>query len=302
MYDALFAQGGLSLERLRTFCTIVRAKGIGAGAGDDPVRQSQFSRQLRELERFFGTELIHRGRGPTRLSPAGEDLLRLVSPLLSGLEELVMRCHELPVSLRVGAGESLIQWWLLPRLPPDGWAEPSRITPIFDNRRNDGIIEGILDGSLDLGVTTRSVEGPRLEARSLAPLKYRLFVPDRLLSSASAKAGTIPDDLPIAELAESRRISEALDQEWSRRRAVPRRVLKLSSYPQLAAVVTSGRAAAVLPDFAGKHLGSGLVHVLSPSFLDPLDGELRLVWNSGMLDVRPAIARALPVLTRAWST
>jgi len=46
MFENLFAQSGLSLERLKTFREIVAAGGITAAAGDDSNRQSQFSRTL----------------------------------------------------------------------------------------------------------------------------------------------------------------------------------------------------------------------------------------------------------------
>ena len=63
MFEHLFANSGLSLERLRTFREIVTAGGITAAAGDDSNRQSQYSRQLKELERYFGVELLKRGHG-----------------------------------------------------------------------------------------------------------------------------------------------------------------------------------------------------------------------------------------------
>ena len=79
MFEDLFAMSGLSLERLKSFADIVAAGGISAAAGDDSNRQSQFSRQLKELERYFGVELIKRGRGPMKLTPAGEQLHRVIS-------------------------------------------------------------------------------------------------------------------------------------------------------------------------------------------------------------------------------
>lgn len=300
MHEELFARGGLSLERLRTFCAIVHAGGIAAGAGDDPVRQSQFSRQLRELERFFGAELLIRGRGPGRTTPAGAELLEIASRSLASLEEFLIRIRKMPVSLRIGAGESLIQWWLLPRLPRK-WSARTAVTPVFENRRNREIVDGLLDGSLDAGIISRPIEDDRLAFRVLAPLRYRLFVPRSLLPDGAVDADRLPDDLPLAELAGSRAVTEVFDQEWRRRGSLPRRILRLSSYPQLAAAVLGGHAAAVLPDFVEPHLADGSVCSVAPAFLGGLKGELRLAWNPAMLEVRPAVSEALPVLVQAWS-
>src|SRR5947209_20540177 len=99
MYENLFAQSGLSLERLKTFREIVAAGGISAAAGDDSNRQSQFSRQLKELERYFGVELIKRGRGPMKLTPAGEQLHRIISHAFGSLQEFRRHCANRPIEI-----------------------------------------------------------------------------------------------------------------------------------------------------------------------------------------------------------
>ncbi|MBI4661435.1 MAG: hypothetical protein HY735_21645 [Verrucomicrobia bacterium] len=48
MHEELFSRSGLSLERLKTRCEIADRGGISKAAEGDPVKQSQFSRQLRE--------------------------------------------------------------------------------------------------------------------------------------------------------------------------------------------------------------------------------------------------------------
>src|ERR1700744_3939963 len=124
MFESLFAQSGLSLERLKTFREIVAAGGITAAAGDDSNRQSQFSRQLKELERYFGVELLKRGRGPAELTDAGQRLYEIIGYTLRALEEFRGTCAGQPVELAIGAGESLIQWLLMPRLPGLAEAHP----------------------------------------------------------------------------------------------------------------------------------------------------------------------------------
>lgn len=297
MHESLFARGGLSLERLQTFCAIVHARGITAAAGDDPGRQGQFSRQLRELERFFGAELVERGRGELRPTAEGEQLLRIASTTLSGLEDLLARTRAKPARLLIGAGESLIQWWLLPRLPKS-W--PTNITPCFENLRNRDIARRLLEGSIDLGIVTRDVDEPRLASQSLGPIQYRCFASQKLLPHPDIDR--IPNGTPFAELLGAPRISAALAAERRRRKDSTEPSLRLSSYPQLAAAVASGRTAAILPHFAEAQFPPGSkVHSIRPKFLHPLDDTMRLLWNPAMLDVRPAIASALPQLTAAWS-
>ena len=59
----IFARSGISLERLRVFLQIADAGSMAEAAPGDPVRQSQFSRQLKELEEALGASLTVRSVG-----------------------------------------------------------------------------------------------------------------------------------------------------------------------------------------------------------------------------------------------
>src|SRR3954466_9034072 len=104
MFEKLFTQSGLSLDRLKTFAEIVNAGGISAAAQSDPNRQSQFSRQLKELERYFGIELVKRGRGPMQLTEPGRRLYQIVGHGFRALEEFRADCETMPIELAIGAG------------------------------------------------------------------------------------------------------------------------------------------------------------------------------------------------------
>src|SRR6266478_6772887 len=176
MFENLFAQSGLSLERLKTFREIVAAGGITAAAGDDSNRQSQFSRQLKELERYFGVELLKRGHGPAELTDAGQRLYEIIGHTLSALEEFRLTCAGQLVELTIGAGESLIQWLLLPRLSGLAAAHP-KLTVVFQNLKTDEILEQLVNGALDFGVVSRIEPHRALASAPLGRLDFRLFAP-----------------------------------------------------------------------------------------------------------------------------
>ena len=74
MFAELLSESGLSLERLQSFCLVAQAGGVTKAAKGDPTKQSLFSRQVKELEEFFGAELMRRkGRGIV-LTAAGQRL------------------------------------------------------------------------------------------------------------------------------------------------------------------------------------------------------------------------------------
>ena len=146
VYKDLFSKAGLSLERLKTFIEVVEARGFTAAAKGDPTRQSQYSRQIRELETYFGVELLVRGRGRFALTPPGEALLGLARSHLAGLDDLRRTCADAPVEVRVAAGESLLQWLVVPRLALLRKARPNHIW-LLKNRRSGEVVADIKGGS-----------------------------------------------------------------------------------------------------------------------------------------------------------
>src|SRR6185436_3332087 len=105
---------GLSLDRLQAFLAITEAGGIARAAPNQPVRQSQLSRQLKELETALGRSLfVRKGR---RLEPteAGARLARVVRELKWGLAQSVATSGQLRV--RLAAGDSVLTWLVLPLL------------------------------------------------------------------------------------------------------------------------------------------------------------------------------------------
>jgi DNA-binding transcriptional LysR family regulator len=70
-------QKGLSLDRLQTLCLVAEKGGVMAAARGNPNRQSLYSRQLRELEGYFGAPLIDRSRTPHSLTDLGRQVERM---------------------------------------------------------------------------------------------------------------------------------------------------------------------------------------------------------------------------------
>lgn len=103
------------MDRLQNLCRVAESGGVTEAAGGDSTWQSLFSRQIKELEEFFGVELFRRsGRGVT-LTSAGQTLDRIVRECFAALADFKMECQGQPVGLSVGAGETLIQWLILAR-------------------------------------------------------------------------------------------------------------------------------------------------------------------------------------------
>jgi DNA-binding transcriptional LysR family regulator len=292
MYENLFANSGLSLERLKTFREIVAAGGITAAADNDPNRQSQYSRQLKELEKYFGVELLRRGHGPAELTDAGQRLYEIIGRTLSALDELRLTCAGLPLELTIGAGESLIQWLLLPRLSGLSKAHP-RLTVVFQNLKTDEIRAQLLGGGLDFGVVSRFEPHRSLLSAPLGKLEFRLFVAAKLLPANERLkiSSEVLGRLPLAMLDGSTGIREAIEREAQRVGVKLNVRMRFSSYPQLAQAVPNLEMAAIMPQLAETSFGDKAVRIVALPFLSALSRQVSLVWNRKVGELRPAVAR-----------
>src|SRR5713101_6780210 len=116
MYSKLFAESGLSLDRLKALLEVGAAGSIVKAANGDPVRQSQYSRQIKELEDFFRSRLIERQGKGTRLTANGKELARISRFFMLGLSNFQRGCLAEEQTFRIGASATFIRRFLLPVL------------------------------------------------------------------------------------------------------------------------------------------------------------------------------------------
>src|SRR5919198_3502343 len=114
MFSKLFAESGLSLDRLKALLAVAAAGSIVKATGGDPVKQSQYSRQIKELEDFFRIKLVERHGKGIRLTSQGKELARISRFFLLGLSNFQRGCLTEEQTFRVGASATFIQRFLLP--------------------------------------------------------------------------------------------------------------------------------------------------------------------------------------------
>ncbi len=297
-FPDLLSASGLSLDRLQSFCLVAEAGGVTKAAKGEAARQSQFSRQLKELEEFFGVELMRRsGRGVT-LTEAGRRLHVLAREHFAALGDFKADCASEPVRLTVASGDSLIQWVLLPQLAGLQTRLPGVGLRVL-NLATSEIASGLSDGTIDLGLL-RS-DGVPAGARSapLGSLRFGLFVPARLLPGGKSAGLTARElaRLPLATL-EGEGVFRQELQRLSKRAKVMLDVrLEVSSFPLVARAVREGVFAGVLPDVArAEFVGAEVVEV-KLDWLQPLNRPVALAWNPRLAGIRSALAKSIPVFT-----
>jgi DNA-binding transcriptional LysR family regulator len=297
MHDEIFAKNGLSLERLRAFIEIVSAGGPTRAAKSDPTRQSQYSRQLKELEEFFGTELFARRGGRWTLTEAGRSLHRLTNEHLNALAELCARSVHEPVTLRFGAGESFLQWQLLPRLRRLH-RELSETRFVLLNRRSEDIAAGLLACELEFGVLPTSKVPVSLKSAPLPPTEFQLFVPIVLRKITDESRPHWPLGLPFALLEGGGAVRDVLMEEAAQHGLKLNIIIECSSHLQAAEVARQGLAIAVLPAEARTIFAADNVDLYSLSCLRKATRRNALAWNARVIRTRPALTKALRALKK----
>ncbi|HEY3667220.1 MAG TPA: LysR family transcriptional regulator, partial [Polyangiaceae bacterium] len=184
--QALLDRKGLSLDRLRAFSEVAEAGGIARAAPGEPVRQSQLSRQLGELEAALSVALFSRVRRRLLLTPAGERLLRVVRELSHGLEDL--RAPHEPVQITLGAGDSVLHWLVLPKL--GAFSARVRIRLLALSAAE--VVSALEERAIDLGILRASEPTHELRRAVVGRIEYAVFSPKRAPNAPLAVATAEP--------------------------------------------------------------------------------------------------------------
>lgn len=300
VYENLFSKAGLSLERLKTFIEVVEARGFTAAAKGDPTRQSQYSRQVRELEAYFGVELLVRGRGRFALTPPGEALMGLARSHLSGLDDLRRTCADEPVEVRLASGESLLQWLVVPRLASLRKARPNHIW-LLKNRRSEEVVADIKGGLADFGVVRSDALPPSLGHEPLGSMGYALFVRGKGAGgSQGVKIHDVFEARPMAALEGDSLFNDIVDWVAASHGTTAAVALRCSSLPQVAEAVRELGLMAVLPVLARTSLGENVT--MFPLRLPRgLQRSLSLAWLPGQIHVRPTLQPLIGDLAKEFA-
>jgi DNA-binding transcriptional LysR family regulator len=293
MFAELLSEGGLSLDRLQSFCLVAQAGGVTKAAKGNPAKQSLFSRQIKELEEFFGAELMRRkGRGIV-LTAAGERLNVLARESFASLLDFKSACKGLPVEIVVGAGESVIDWVLMPRLAEVRNKLPN-VRLKFLNLTTSEMVRRLADGTIDFGVMRKDVAARPLQCVSLGVMGYSLFLPKGLRGSRpGAKA---LDGLPLATLEGEGSFRRQLSVLARNNRLSLKIEIECASFPLVARAVATGSVAAILPSVAALDLAPLGVQEVKIGMFDSLKRELCVAWTPRLLRIRPALEKVSEVL------
>lgn len=253
-FDRLFANSGLSLDRLKSFLAVAEAGNLSKAAQGGPTpesrnsRQSQFSRQVKELEGFFGIALTRRVGRRIEITDEGKYLAALIRRQFRELDDFREAMAGRNVSVRIGSQGSIIDWLLLPRLGATREALGNVLLETEQMRTMD-VLRAVSDGRLDFGILREDAIPGEMKRWKLGRVGYSLFAAKSFWRGRNT-AAEVAGAAPMADLLPGGQFSRDL-QDWVNREGLrPHVIAKVSSFTDLARIVRCHQAAAVLPELA----------------------------------------------------
>ncbi|MFT3868770.1 MAG: LysR family transcriptional regulator [Nibricoccus sp.] len=298
MFDTLFAERGLSLDRLKVLVEVQDAGSIAQAAPGDPIRQSQYSRQLRELSEFFGVEVTKRQGKILKLTVQGARLAELARNQLRSLQDFRSECHAGCVEYSIAAGDNLLQWLVLPRLGQVSHGKTPMRFSTYNHRTNE-IVQQLNDGRIDFGLIRRDAVGEGLKSAPLGDVPFVAVVPRKLVSRVQ--------QLTLEEvLAKVPLVAQTTDGQFAQKlRALTEEcgaafapTIACQSFPHALSAVRSGHFAAILPKLALTDLAPVDYVVIESKILEQLKRPIVLVWNPRLVAIRPGAAHLVAELRR----
>ncbi len=284
MFEKLFSTTGLSLERLRSFLRVSEAGSITRAADGDPIKQSQFSRQIRELETFFGTELTQRRGKSIKLSPNGERLASLVRQEFQALEDFHQQVNAESRSFTLGAGGSILDWHVAPTLSNLIKILPD-VTWRFESERSKDLVERVRDGRMDFAIVRRNAVPAGQPMKRLGVLAYIGAVPLTMAKRFGNEERLTLKELsqwPLAVPSTEGQFHEVLAKSFESEDAPFHPLALCQGFQQVRALIQAGAYAGVLPSIAPR---DGFRTFILPA-LSSYRRELVLHWNKRQMERR----------------
>lgn len=283
------------LQHLETFVRVVDEGNFTRAGELLSISQPAVTRQVAALERELGAPLVERGGRGLHLTPAGQAAYEGARHVLAQAERLRGAVSALSdpqkgeVSL---ACVTTVGLFTLPSLLNEYRAAYPNVRLRVWSSRVDGVLDRLLEGTADLGLTSSPVSHPRLES-------HPLFDDPVIPVAAPSLAARLPDPLPAEMLADldmvlfqaPSRFRTHIDAELEQAGIYPRITMEFDSHEAVRTVAEMGYAVGMVPRQAvAAALDSGALVQLHVAGLPSISRTTCLVTRRSGTPLLPAAA------------
>ncbi len=283
---------GLSLDRLETLSAIVREGGMMRAAEFDGIRQSQFSRQVAELEKWFGVKLMDRSVTPSVPTEEARRIARMTDGFLRDLNQERERAEGGRKMVAIGAGERMIRGYLIP------WSAKAKLEHfrlVYRNLTSRMIQAELLAKRVDIGVLRTDECPPGFESRKLPPMRMACLAPKK----AATKIRKWSDlaGVPLAGLEGHGRFTRWVREKVAAESVALDLAVECSTWTQVIDAMNAFDMAGFVPENLASQLAPGFAAVALAGLAAYAD-EYSVVWDGRQTKARPELADLVKRLTR----
>jgi DNA-binding transcriptional LysR family regulator len=292
MYKNLFKNKGLSFDRLYSFCLVASAGGFNKAAGENPYKQSQYSKQISDLEKFFGCPLFYRKGKTIALTPQGKELFNLCISFFSQLEIFKSSKQGKKSKLVVSAGQSVIDFILSVIIDEDILELTESIS--YEAKSTDECIEDISDYHSHFAIVGKNVK--QKDIASIKVLSSPTVIIYRKENNALFYFGNDRKKLaqnPTAILSGSGEYKSSLLKLFLKSK--PNIVLEAPTFFALKSYVINGKAIAYIPEYCLTEYDKMKLSVISLPFLSTVKRDLYLIYRKNVIDRSKALSDLIKI-------
>ncbi len=290
-----------SLNRLRALEAVVRLGGFSAAAGELLLTQSAVSNQIKRLEDETGVALVERLGKQAKATAEGQLLLasakRIMGELEGTLQHLADMQGEVTGRFVVGGGGTASTYHLPPLLARFAEGHPKAEVNLHTGHAAE-LVHGLIDGAIDLIVTSGIADDPRLVREPFAEDRLVCVMPP---DESVALRAVRPRDLAgrrVVLFEKGFPLRDPVDAWLAAGGAEPGqlRILDVSLAESQKSFVMAGFGWSIVPDIAVvREVAHGLIKALPLS--PPLARPLQMAWRRDRA-ANPAIRAMREILRR----
>lgn len=290
----------MELRHLRYFAAVADTRHFGRAAERLHMAQPALSQTIRQLEAELGTPLFVRTTRQVRLTPAGEFLQGEAARILGAVEDAargVRRIAEGRQGLVRIAFTGSAAHTQLPRMARIVKRElPGLALEIHADLLTPAQVEGLSDGSLDLGVLRPPVTGEGLRLRTIEsePLVLAVAADHRLAGEPIISMTDLRTEPFILFSGASSVVNEAVLRSCREAGFVPRREHEAAGISVQLPLVAAGLGIALVP---ASVRAAPLAGVVFRDVADAATVDLALAWRAD--ESSPAVLSVLDALDAA---
>ncbi|MFT4398037.1 LysR family transcriptional regulator [Gordonia lacunae] len=290
-YKLLVSRQRPPLNLLATFLAVYKSGSLSAAARTLGVSQPTVTNHLRMLEDWYGTDLFTRESSGVRPTALGTEIASAIAIHIESLERSLGQGEHIAQGQRrvvIGGSLELISGIIAPTLRHNSTKLP-RIDFTFG--RSQSLLEGLLDGAVDLVVSSVRPRDESLVAQPIADEEFWLVAaPSLPITGTSTSALSA---LPIVALGEDLPI---IRRYWNTVYGVEPLFNPAVVLPELTAIraaVVAGVGVSVLPDhLVADDLRLGLLCRIDPPEEPPMN-TVFLVMRRSFLQIRGGVVNGL---------